>query len=90
MNDLTDKSLSLAALRERFSGCADFTERQIRYGLEPELILPVCWLDGLTDGETLGWEILRPLTELLRAGRDRDAASARKRILAGGVYRCAV
>ena len=90
MNDLTDKSLSLAALRERFSGCADFTERQIRYGLEPELILPVCWLDGLTDGETLGREILRPLTELLRAGRDRDAASARKRILAGGVYRCAV
>ncbi len=47
-------------------------------GLEPELILPVCWLDGLTDGETLGREILRPLTELLRAGRDRDAASARK------------
>ena len=90
MNEMTDKAIRLSALRERFSGCADFTERQIRFGLEPELTIPVCWLDGPVSGESLGLEILRPLTELLRAGRDRTAASARERILSGAVYRCAV
>lgn len=90
MNDLMQNRLTLSALRERFEGCADYTERRLRYGLEGELTIPVCWLDGLTDGETLGLEILRPLTELLRAGRSRDASSALARILAGGVYRCSV
>ena len=90
MNDMMEKSLSLSALRDRFAGCGDFTERQIRYGLEQELVIPTCWLDGMVSGESLGREILRPLTELLRAGRVRDASSALPRILAGGVYRCAV
>ena len=90
MSDQTSSSLTLPALRERFSGCGDFTERRIRYGLEGELSLPVLWLDGTVSGSALGLEILRPLTELLRAGRVRDAAGALDRILAGGVYRCAV
>ena len=82
MNDMMEKSLSLSALRDRFAGCGDFTERQIRYGLEQELVIPTCWLDGMVSGESLGREILRPLTELLRAGRVRDASSALPRILA--------
>ena len=90
MNDYPSLSPSLPALRERFSGCSDFTERQIRYGLEEELSIPVCWLDGTVNGGALGLEILRPLTELLRAGRTRSAPAALERILAGGVYRCSV
>lgn len=88
MNENKSTSVSLPALRERFSGCADFTERQIRYGLEQELSLPVCWLDGTVSGAALGLEILRPLTELLRAGRVSAPAAALERIRAGGVYRC--
>lgn len=88
MNENKSTSVSLPALRERFSGCADFTERQIRYGLEQELSLPVCWLDGTVSGAALGLEILRPLTELLRAGRVSAPEAALERIRAGGVYRC--
>ena len=90
MNENKSTSVSLPALRERFSGCADFTERQIRYGLEQELSLPVCWLDGTVSGAALGLEILRPLTELLRAGRVSAPEAALERIRAGGVYRCAL
>ena len=88
MNENKSTSVSLPALRERFSGCADFTERQIRYGLEQELSLPVCWLDGTVSGAALGLEILRPLTELLRSGRVSAPEAALERIRAGGVYRC--
>ena len=90
MNENKSTSVSLPALRERFSGCADFTERQIRYGLEQELSLPVCWLDGTVSGAALGLEILRPLTELLRSGRVSSPEAALERIRAGGVYRCAL
>ena len=90
MNENKSTSVSLPALRERFSGCADFTERQIRYGLEQELSLPVCWLDGTVSGAALGLEILRPLTELLRSGRVSAPEAALERIRAGGVYRCAL
>ena len=88
MNENKSTSVSLPTLRERFSGCADFTERQIRYGLEQELSLPVCWLDGTVSGAALGLEILRPLTELLRSGRVSAPEAALERIRAGGVYRC--
>ena len=90
MNENKSTSVSLPTLRERFSGCADFTERQIRYGLEQELSLPVCWLDGTVSGAALGLEILRPLTELLRSGRVSAPEAALERIRAGGVYRCAL
>ncbi len=90
MNDALPGKISLAALRERFDRCGDFTLRQLCYGLEPELRLTACWLDGLVSGGAVGLEILRPLTELLRAGRVRTPEAALERIRAGGVYRCAV
>lgn len=90
MSDVTGKPILLSALRERFSGCADFTERRIRYGLDRRLSLPVCWLDGTVSGTVVGLEILRPLTELLRADGAEDPARALARILSGGIYRCSV
>jgi len=90
MNTSRSECLTLAGLEALFSGCGDFTIRKINFGLEPDLTLPVCWLDGTVSGETVGMEILRPLTDLLRAGRDRNAETALSRILAGGVYRCSV
>lgn len=90
MNESKSASLSLAALEELFSGCADFTLRRIRYGLEDELLLPVCWLDGVVSGSAVSLEILRPLTELLRAGAVQSPDAALERCRSGLVYRCSV
>ena len=90
MNVHHDNSISSAALRERFSGCSDYMERQIRFGLNGTLELPVCWLDGAVSGKAVGLEILRPLTELLRAAGVTEAQAALERAEAGGVYRCGV
>ena len=90
MSTLESKPISAAALRDCFAGCGDYTERRVRFGLEEALELPVCWLDGMVAGSALGLEILRPLTELLRAAGVREPREALARIQAGGVYRCAV
>ena len=90
MSTSESKTISAAALRDCFAGCGDYTERRVRFGLEGALELPVCWLDGMVSGSALGLEILRPLTELLRATGVREPREALARILEGGVYRCAV
>jgi hypothetical protein len=84
------KTINAAALRDCFSGCGDYTERQILFGLDSGLALPVCWLDGMVSGSAVSLEILRPLTELLRAARVSDPGAALERIEAGQVYRCGV
>ena len=88
MNETKSALPTAEALRALFAGCADYTERLIRCGLEERLLLPVCWLDGVVAGDALGLEILRPLTELLRTGRLRSQEEALERCLAGLIYRC--
>ena len=90
MNETKSAPVTQEGLRGLFSGCADYTERLIRCGLEGELTLPVCWLDGVVAGSALGLEILRPLTELLRAAGLQSQEDALERCLAGLVYRCSV
>ena len=90
MNETKTALPTPEALRGLFSGCADYTERLIRCGLEGKLLLPVCWLDGVVAGSVLGLEVLRPLTELLRTGRLRSQEEALERCLAGLIYRCSV
>lgn len=53
--------------------------------ISPALIgdpVSVCWLDGIVDGGAVATEIIRPLTELLRAGSEPTT----ERILQGAVY----
>ena len=88
MNETKSMPVTQEGLRGLFTGCADYTERFIRCGLTAELSLPVCWLDGVVSGSALGLEILRPLTELLRAGDLSGEDAALERCLAGLVYRC--
>ena len=88
MNETKSAPVTQEGLRGLFSGCADYTQRQIRCGLEGELTLPVCWLDGVVSGSAVGLEILRPLTELLRAGTLSGQEAALERCLAGLIYRC--
>ena len=59
--------LSIAAIREVFSGFADFECRGVLPGLDSGAGLFVCWVDGLADGEAIAEDILRPLTEPVRA-----------------------
>ena len=59
--------LSIAAIREVFSGFADFECRGVLPGLDSGAGVFVCWVDGLADGEAIAEDILRPLTEPVRA-----------------------
>ena len=65
-----------------FDGCSDFQHREIRAGLVSDDTLFVCWLDGIVDGGDAGKDILRPLTDLLRAG----SAPTPERLMQGAVY----
>ena len=74
--------VSRAALRRIFDGCSDFQSRDIRPGLAGGRTLFVCWLDGLASGGDISELLLRPLTELLRAGTELSS----QRLLEGAVY----
>ena len=73
-----------------FSACEDFQSRRVDFGLENSVRLSLFWLDGLVSSTVVTEEILRPLTQLSRAGGAEDEAQCVAQILRGGVYRCAV
>ena len=73
--------ISAENLKNIFDACSDFQLREI----SPALIgdpIAVCWLDGVVDGGAVSTEIIRPLTELLRAG----AEPTLERLMQGAVY----
>lgn len=76
------EQISREAIENIFDRCSDFQYRLISPGLVSEERIYVCWLDGLVGGGDAGKDILRPLTELLRAG----SAPSPERIMAGAVY----
>ena len=82
--------VSFFALKEIFSSCGDFESRALDFGLEGAVTVKACWLDGLVSGSQAAEEILRPLTDRLRAGSVPDEAACIERILHGAVYRGAV
>lgn len=74
--------ISAKTLGDIFDSCSDFQSRNIRPGLAGERTLFVCWLDGVASGGGISRDVLRPLTELLRAG----VALSPERLLDGAVY----
>ncbi len=82
--------LTSKALRGIFTTCADFEMREIAFGLEKNVRLSVCWLDGVVSGGDVSGCVLRPLTQSARAANARDEAQALCAILCGGVYSCSV
>lgn len=61
----TTGTVTLPALRERFGGAADFTERRLEiFGVE----LFVCFLDGMVAGGETAELVVRPLRTALRPG----------------------
>ena len=75
-------TISAKTLNDIFDGCSDFQSRDIRPGLSGDKTLFVCWLDGVASGGDISKDVLRPLTEILRAG----VALSPQRLLDGAVY----
>ena len=82
--------VSFRNLQGAFRGCCDFQTRQIDFGLEKNRRITVCWIDGLVSGTAVTEEILRPLTQVSRAGEQEGSLAAIEQILRGSVYRYAV
>ena len=80
--------LSLAALEDIFSSCADFQARPLRLGLESQRRVTVCWLDGLVSARMLTEDVIRPLTTISRLPEGENIRQSLLRILAGAVYNC--
>ena len=74
--------ISSFALDAVFSSCGDFESRLLDFGLEGRVAVRACWLDGLVSGADAADEILRPLTDRLRAGEADGEAAVIERILA--------
>ncbi len=73
-----------------FAACSDFESRKIDFGLDGRLSLLVCWLDGLVSGRSVTEDVLRPLTQAVRADGVDSEEVCMERILHGAVYRCSV
>lgn len=78
--------VSLDSLKSIFSLCGDFESRQIDFGLGGELYISVCWLDGIVAGITVAEDVIRPLTESVRARRVQSIEDCYDRIFKGSVY----
>ena len=74
-----------AALEDCFRRCADFSSRRLRVGAEGRIELFVCWIDGMISASEAAEDVLRPLTDPLRAAADADAGARFARLLAGGL-----
>ena len=79
-------SLRAETLRALFAECADYQQREVLFGLDEKRRLSLCWLDGLVSGERVAEQILRPLTDSLRADSPADQQQSLERILSGAVY----
>ena len=84
------QALNIKNLRDIFSGCADFEVRQLDLGLEGNISVWVCWLDGTVLGTELSASVVRPLTQAVRSGGALSEEQAVERALMGGVYSCSV
>ena len=73
-------------LSDIFASCSDFEMREISFGLEKNVRLSVCWLDGIVSGSDVSSLVLRPLTQFARSSGAKDEQQAHAAILAGGVY----
>ena len=80
------EKISSDNLKSIYSNCSDFEMRKIDVGLEGDIFVHVCWLDGVVTGGFVGEYIIRPLTQVLRAGKARNEKECIRLILQGSVY----
>lgn len=82
--------VSQFALKTIFASCGDYETRTLDFGLAGQVSVQAVWLDGLVSGRDAAEEVLRPLTDRLRAGNPASENDVIARILSGGVYRGSV
>lgn len=75
-----------ASLKEIFSRCGDYQSREIMFGLEGEIPLQVCWLDGVVSGTAVAEEVIRPLTQLSRSRSVQTEQQCLELIMLGAAY----
>lgn len=80
------EEISSANLKNIYSNCSDFEMRKIDVGLEGDIFVNVCWLDGVVAGGFVGEYIIRPLTQVLRDGKAKNEKECIRLILQGSVY----
>lgn len=73
-------------LKDIFSRCGDYESREIILGLEQNISLKVCWLDGLVSGTAVAEEIIRPLTQAGRNPHIQSQQQCLEHILQGAAY----
>lgn len=73
-----------------FSDCADFESRDIAWALDEDRLLYVCWIDGIVSGKDVSQDIIRPMTDIFRAGHFQSEQEIFDAILTGAVYSCSV
>ena len=82
-----DCRISVEGLKSIFSGCEDFFLREIRLGLEKNILVFVCWIDGLVNETAVSEDVVRPLTESARLAAADSARKAARLIEQGAVWR---
>lgn len=75
--------LDISSLEAVFCNCSDFERRDIYLGLDKEICLTACWIDGLTDGSAISSDIIRPVTDMLRASAVSSPSACLDLILHG-------
>ena len=84
------KPISAANVREAFSLCSDFNERELLYGLTGTEKLTVFWLDGVASAQSISELVIRPLTDRLRALPSTGADELENVLSLGGIYSAAI
>lgn len=82
-----DCRISEEGLNSIFSGCDDFFLREIRLGSEKNILVSVCWIDGLVCETDVSEDVIRPLTASARLAAADSARQAAQLIEQGAVWR---
>ncbi len=87
-DEITYKNLEpdVQLMSSIFSGCGDFEKRKINIGLEGNIFINVCWIDGIVSGVNVGDNVIRPLILSQKAANAPDEKSCIEIIMEGSVY----
>ena len=78
--------LKFSSIKTLFSGCSDFQFRTVNIGLDSNLFIHVCWIDGLVSGVNTAEDIILPLTQFTRNTQFASEDECIDLILHGSVY----
>lgn len=78
--------IGVAALDAIFRDCDDFATRAVFLGGDESAEVTVAFIDGIVSGDSVGKDVIQPLTNKLRFGGMTAGQKAAQLILHGGIY----